>query len=1241
MKLVAILFLLIASALAACPNSGYVDSYPTPVYPAPPSTTLSGSFQPAVTAANPLTQNHWSETANIAAYRPPIVYSTYNSTSCPHLQSGLKNWHDPATWSGSVPANGADVSIPANTAVLVASCSIDPTFIFGTITIPVGSKLIFGDANINITAKGFNVQGALLAGSATCRISNNVVITLAGTRSAQALPAPGFVKGISVLGSIDLHGAKYSPTWTRLAMTAKQNDTYIFVQDIVNWQPGQRIVITTTELKDARDFNHNEERTIVSVQKTTLGGGSTKVTAIQLDQALSYRHFGGQEYQAEVSLLSRNIVVQGDANSLPTDTANVACTNPANTNDKSTFPCENSFLTGFGGHIIVDGSTGTNPQGRFSGVELFRVGQTNVLGRYPVHFHMIGDVTSNNYTNHYVQDSAVHDSYFRCYAIHGTQGVKLSENTAYNAIGHCYFLEDGVEENNTITYNQAAHVHPLGPYQNPSIGANGDSFWSQYLAWYSDTTNLILPSDMSAGCFYITNPYNDFVGNAASGGWAGYSVPSFSYPVKLHYGQNTFCPKNRPFRTPFRGNSAHSSGYWWQTAGGIYVGGELQQDSTGRLSYTSGRSATHDTCTDKLVGLPGQGAGCYDLPSQLWLRFEDNKVFLANRGMQHWGERSEIVRLELHDVSLSMNVFGKVWIDDMLMECRTQNNRPTWFNGCPAATTDGVAPSYSACNIRDLTFFNTFGGFQWYDVGQMHILTNSTFRNCQNTWGSCVYGPSAHVCSNVAVFTSLTHSDQFVPEIMQVTHGVTYENVTDLWRYSTKLTDPTGLTVSGRLQGWYDSDGSASRIGVRAMIGSNRSNEWWKYNSGCTVEIEAYKCALAPKDSKASVVLHHNVTWEAQIGNSICENGGDGTIKCPVIGKVTHFGRNESLGLEIAVNAKVTGPIIDSAGGWFIRFTAGTPKQLNISAVQVDQNDVLLLAIPYPANTNFTVYNFAATWCDVSWGVCRHNYRAVTSIAAVKSAFGDAYFWDNNARILYLRVVTAKSYYGGLGGDTPVWSPFAPEEVFSRAGETLIRGSQGSIIIEATCATNPCAPQPTVAVPAALNLPTTTAAATTTTSATSAASTTTSTSTSATTKAATTATTATTAATTASTSATTKAATTATTAATTATTAASSTTTKAATTASTATTATTSAPSSSSAASTATSAPTTASATTSNSTTTASPTTSNSTTATPTTATPTTSASTTNGDAIQTSEASGMLCAYFGVAAFVSLMLIL
>ena len=366
---------------ATCSSASYVDNYDSlPSAPVFPTATLSADLTPAVTSDNPLTQNHWSEMARLSDFRPAAFTPTANpsQTNCPHLASGLVNWHDPSTWGGSIPKNGQDITIPAGKNVLIASCSIDPSFVFGTITIPAGASLVFGDAPINISAKGFNVQGSFLAGSPTCRLRNHIQVTLFGSRGAQPLPAEPPVKGIAVYGRADIHGVQYYPTWTRLAMTAEIGDSIIFVQDMVNWQPGQTIFITTTELKDARDFTHNEVRVITAVYKTTLG---SKVAAIQLDSPLDYVHFGGSQYQAEVGLQSRNILIQGDPNnSEPTDVSNPVC---KDSGSGSTYPCPNKYLTGFGGHVQV---IGPGSIGRFSGIELFRMGQTNVLGRYPLHF---------------------------------------------------------------------------------------------------------------------------------------------------------------------------------------------------------------------------------------------------------------------------------------------------------------------------------------------------------------------------------------------------------------------------------------------------------------------------------------------------------------------------------------------------------------------------------------------------------------------------------------------------------------------------------------------------------------------------------------------------------------------------------------------------------------------------------------------------------------------------------------
>ena len=132
------------------------------------------------------------------------------------------------------------------------------------------------------------------------------------------------------------------------------------------------------------------------------------------------------------------------------------------------------------------------------------MGQTNVLGKYPMHFHYLGECPSC-----YFRDSSIHHSFYRCISVHGTNSTLASENVAYDISGYCYYFEDGVEFNNTISFNLAAHIHKPGP-ENP---------WgpAETTALYQQNAMLNNPADVTASGCYITNVHNNIIGNAASG----------------------------------------------------------------------------------------------------------------------------------------------------------------------------------------------------------------------------------------------------------------------------------------------------------------------------------------------------------------------------------------------------------------------------------------------------------------------------------------------------------------------------------------------------------------------------------------------------------------------------------------------------------------------------------------------------------------------------------------------------
>ena len=86
--------------------------------------------------------------------------------------------------------------------------------------------------------------------------------------------------------------------------------------------------------------------------------------------------------------------------------------------------------------------------GRIEYIELTDVGQAFKLGRYPLHFHMIGTVNQS-----YVRGNAIHQTYNRAVTLHGIHDFRVINNVAFDTKGHTIFVEDAVETRNYIHHN--------------------------------------------------------------------------------------------------------------------------------------------------------------------------------------------------------------------------------------------------------------------------------------------------------------------------------------------------------------------------------------------------------------------------------------------------------------------------------------------------------------------------------------------------------------------------------------------------------------------------------------------------------------------------------------------------------------------------------------------------------------------------------------------------------------------
>ncbi len=262
------------------------------------------------------------------------------------------------------------------------------------------------------------------------------------------------------------------------------------------WHQGTELVITS-------HTRWNSDEQVVTVASSDAATGLVTLTKPIIKPITQV---DSPDFAVEVASLSRQIRFQADSS--PGDTL-------------------------IGGHLIIMYTRGVVQH--IEGVDIRNFGQQGNLGRYPIHFHLCEAVPGS-----ILKRNVVRESNQRCYVVHGSHGVKLEDNVAYNNSGHCYFLEDGGEQNNTFTHN-------IGIKTKPS---------TRLLSALSGRVE----TDYSPAVFWISNPLNYFSRNVAAGSdGLGYWFETHSSVGKVSAYQH------RPDYNPsfenlglFQGNEAHS-----------------------------------------------------------------------------------------------------------------------------------------------------------------------------------------------------------------------------------------------------------------------------------------------------------------------------------------------------------------------------------------------------------------------------------------------------------------------------------------------------------------------------------------------------------------------------------------------------------------------------------------------------------------------------------------------------------
>lgn len=837
-------------------------------------------------------------------------------SACPHSAARALMSAD------DIVAAGGDVVLPAGSYILRSSASV------AGLTIPSGSELVFDDKpGLVLNAEGVHVLGTMRLGSKSCPLEAlGVGITFTGSgdrgsKSSNPLQTKGLVVGQG--GVLEMFGVRYAPTWTRLAASAAPGSSSLQLGDAVDWQVGQQVVVVTTAWTDEPDMHENEVRTIVSVDADG--------RKLLLDRALDHGHYGGQEYAAEVALLSRSITLSGD---------------------------EGSEATRYGGHLLC----GPGSRCQIGGVAAFRMGQENMMGRYPFHLHMMGYISGESF----FEDCLVLHSFFRAFTIHGTSRSRVSRNVAYDVSGSAYYLEDGIEEENLFDFNLAAHIHIIDQLADYEAGGGQSG-----VSVHTEPTRIV-PTDATAVGFYCTNAKNRWVGNSASGGFSGFHFPQVPHALGLSYAGNQRYEPEAQELLQFDSNTAHSSGRVWSRGACIYIGGRLWEETKGSsdLSYITGRYQ------------PARKSGRFI--------FTNTRVFACGMGTLFWGTYWTANKpdfalngFEAHDVKRSSSQLGDTYMLNAVVSAHSGNSL--------------------ASDLPQVT-----EGFELYDTDMQTILVNVTFRNFDRP-------------GDVAIM-DMTHSNIFKPQGMFHSKGLHFDGTPRGQRFRhverlacksyhsdiclNRCSDCPGTPGSSQTANIIDVDGSAvgwDRGG--AILGADdtdaetngRTNDWWRLDDDCVSEAAWGFWACPTHDYRTVVSLF--------IVKGIASGAPQRTTSSTAVGQLYHFGHEDRhLDLGLAQSPMVTGPCCDI--GWFMRLDSGAERELTIFLDQMVTQSGLVFATAYPPGAELAVQRCLPNCQDVA---------AAGSLQEVLDAPGTLYYMDSQGR-LFLKFLFEGNGFFEAGG---------------------------------------------------------------------------------------------------------------------------------------------------------------------------------------------------------------------------------
>jgi hypothetical protein len=251
----------------------------------------------------------------------------------------------------------------------------------------------------------------------------------------------------------EVHGAPMSRTWLKLAEPMKPGATVVVAEEApAGWRAGDRVILTSSRPEEYEP----EEKTTVGAATKVAGKRRPSVSGteerfiksvegnrVTLTEPTKFEHVSSIRGKTEIANLSRNVVI------------------------------ESADPDGVRGHTMYHRKS----SGSISYAEFRHLGKQGVLGKYPVHFHLLRDGMRDQGG---VVGASIWDSKNRFMAIHGTDYLLVRDCVGYQCVGHGYFLEDGTEQYNVLDHNLAVQALQGRPLKGQVLSFDqneGSGFW--------------------------------------------------------------------------------------------------------------------------------------------------------------------------------------------------------------------------------------------------------------------------------------------------------------------------------------------------------------------------------------------------------------------------------------------------------------------------------------------------------------------------------------------------------------------------------------------------------------------------------------------------------------------------------------------------------------------------------------------------------------------------------------------